>query len=250
MKWTKRVIFLLFTVTGALYSNSATGALKPQTFFQPSQTEIRQGASSMEDLRTGNFMLGLSPKEIDAVRKKEQEVIEAFDGFTEKEINYKPLIRPIASMDTITLHPYFTFSLLLPRGSVITHADTSSNMAVLKYEQNTIMLRPNSDFKVANITIIYNLKEENKILNILATRYEKNGDNKLNLVYSYSDTPKLSASTVLETYIRETNSFPTEEYSYININDISYRIVEDRKNGTVFLPNGKAYRVDNNTIFK
>ena len=42
---------------------------------------------------------------------------------------------------------------------------------------------------------------------------------------------------------------PKQKYSYIQINDITYRIVEDEEYGKVFIK-GKKYRVDNNTIYK
>lgn len=153
-------------------------------------------------------------------------------------------------MDSISLHPYFTFSLLLPAGSVISHVDSSQAMAVLKFENNAVMIRPNSDFKVANFTILYKLGEKNHILNILATLYKKNEElDKLNLVYSYENVQKIDDLKVIEAYIRENNGMPKQKYSYIQIDDISYRIVEDNEYGNIFI-NNKKYRVDNNTIYK
>lgn len=170
--------------------------------------------------------------------------------FLKKEINYKPVIRPIASMDSITLHPYFTFTLLLPPGSIISHIDSSMPMAVLKFENNTVLIRPNTDFKVSNITILYNLNNTNYVLNLLASFYEcDKALDKLNLVYSYRDVPKLDDLEVINAYIRENGSMPQSKYSYIQIDDISYRIVEDDKYGNIFIDN-KKYRVDNNTVFK
>ena len=118
------------------------------------------------------------------------------------------------------------------------------------YENNAIMIRPNSNFRVANLTIIYKLEDKNQVLNILATFYEKNKElDKLNLVYAYSNIQKLDDLEVINAYIRENGKFPTKKYSYIQINDVAYRIVEDDKYGNIFV-NQKKYRVDNNTIYK
>lgn len=244
----KNSILLLFSIVAL---NLYAGPLDPKTFLTPTENELKQsGMSGKEDLGLNNFYLNVKPEEVEKVRKQEEKVREAFDRFSEKEINYKPVIRPIASMDSITLHPYFTFTLLLPPGSTISHIDSSMPMAVLKYENNTVLIRPNTDFKVSNITIIYNLEDTNYVLNILATFYERDkAMDKLNLVYSYRNIPKLDDLEVINAYIRENNALPTSKYSYIQIDDISYRIVEDEKYGNIFIEN-KKYRVDNNTVFK
>lgn len=225
--------------------------LEAKNFISPSQREINtNNTQNLEDLKANEFYLNLNQKEIEAVQKKDDEIREAFDRFSQKEINYKPVIRPIASMDTISLHPYFTFSLLLPAGSVIEYVDSSQAMAVLQFENNALLVRPNADFKIANFTILYKLAEKNYILNILAHFYEKNDElDKLNLVYAYVEDKKLDGLAVINAYIKENKSLPKEKYSYIQINDVSYRIVEDEKYGSIFI-NNKKYRVDNNTIYK
>ncbi|EAI6362705.1 hypothetical protein CDX27_08685 [Campylobacter coli] len=244
----KKISFLCLALINIL-----ANPLEPKNFIAPTQQDIQEkkgNTDNLNDLKANEFYLNLDPEEIDSIQKKDNEIREAFDRFSQKEINYKPVIRPIASMDSITLHPYFTFTLLLPQGSVISHIDSSSPMAVLKYENNAVLIRPNSDFKIANLTILYKLKDVNHILNILATFYEKNNElDKLNLVYSYSNLKKLDDLEVIQAYIKEFKSLPKNKYSYIQINDISYRIVEDSKYGNVFIK-GKKYRVDNNTIYK
>ncbi|EHP2219723.1 hypothetical protein KOM86_001950, partial [Campylobacter coli] len=225
----KKISFLCLALINILFANP----LEPKNFIAPTQQDIQEkkgNTDNLNDLKANEFYLNLDPEKIDSIQKKDNEIREAFDRFSQKEINYKPVIRPIASMDSITLHPYFTFTLLLPQGSVISHIDSSSPMAVLKYENNAVLIRPNSDFKIANLTILYKLKDVNHILNILATFYEKNNElDKLNLVYSYSNLKKLDDLEVIQAYIKEFKSLPKNKYSYIQINDISYRIVEDSK---------------------
>lgn len=249
---TKKILICIGLITINLNANP----LEPKNFVAPTEQELIQNQAQggkqedISDLKQNNFYLNLQAEDIEKVRNKDEKIKEAFDGFSQKEINYKPVIRPIVSMDSISLHPYFTFSLLLPAGSIISHIDSSQAMAVLKFENNAVMIRPNSNFKVANITILYKLKDKNHILNILATLYKKNEElDKLNLVYSYEDTPKLDDLEVIEAYARENNGLPKQKYSYIQINDVSYRIVEDDEYGNVFIKN-KKYRVDNNTIYK
>ncbi|ELU1675911.1 hypothetical protein SBP52_001890, partial [Campylobacter coli] len=231
----KKISFLCLALINILFANP----LEPKNFIAPTQQDIQEkkgNTDNLNDLKANEFYLNLDPEKIDSIQKKDNEIREAFDRFSQKEINYKPVIRPIASMDSITLHPYFTFTLLLPQGSVISHIDSSSPMAVLKYENNAVLIRPNSDFKIANLTILYKLKDVNHILNILATFYEKNNElDKLNLVYSYSNLKKLDDLEVIQAYIKEFKSLPKNKYSYIQINDISYRIVEDSKYGNVFI---------------
>ncbi|EHG4057200.1 hypothetical protein J4546_001938, partial [Campylobacter coli] len=171
----KKISFLCLALINILFANP----LEPKNFIAPTQQDIQEkkgNTDNLNDLKANEFYLNLDPEEIDSIQKKDNEIREAFDRFSQKEINYKPVIRPIASMDSITLHPYFTFTLLLPQGSVISHIDSSSPMAVLKYENNAVLIRPNSDFKIANLTILYKLKDVNHILNILATFYEKNNE--------------------------------------------------------------------------
>lgn len=228
----------------------AADPLEPKNFTEPNELEVKQNANNFEDLRMNDFFLNTDKNEIEETQREKDEVKEAYDRFSQKEINYKPVIRPIASMDSITLHPYFTFSLLLPKGSIINQVDSSLPMAVLKFENNALLVRPNPDFKIANLTILYKLGEKNHILNILARFYEKNEElDKLNLVYAYVEDRKLDDLEVINAYIKENNSLPKQKYSYIQINDVSYRIVEDEKYGSVFIK-GKKYRVDNNVVYK
>lgn len=247
MKKTKNLIFLFLIFANIIQADP----LAPKNFISPSINELQQNNNQdLSDLKSNEFFLNLNPNEIEAVQKKENQVKEAIDRFSQKEINYKPVIRAISSQDTITMHPYFTFSILLPKGSVISHIDSSVKLATLKYENNAILVRPNSDFQIANLTILYKLGDENHILNLLARFYEKNAElDKLNLIYSYIEAPKLEDLEVLNAYIKEHNAYPTQKYSYIQINDISYRIVEDSKYGTLFV-NGKKYRIDNGSVYQ
>lgn len=239
---------ICYALCALLYAETAT-PLAPQNFRMPTEQEQAQ-EKKVEDLKTNAFLLNSDPKDVAPVIEQEQKMRDAFDQFSEKEINYKPVIRPIASMDTIALHPYFTFSLLLPQGAMISHVDSSSEMAMLEYRANTLIMRPKSDFRIANFTILYQYKERNHILTIVANRYKKEPTrDKLNLVYSYRDIVKRDKMEVMAAFILENGGYPTDKYSYIYIDNIVYRIVEDELYGEIGVGE-KRYRIDNNVIYK
>jgi hypothetical protein len=126
----------------------------------------------------------------------------------------------------------------------------SSEMEVLKWDQNTILLRPKKSFTIANFTVIYTLNEKNYVLNILAKYYERTEEeNRLNLVYSYRDVEKLDDLDVVQVYAKVYGELPKNNYNYVYIDDILYRIIEDDKFGKVII-NGKKFRVDTSTTYQ
>lgn len=222
--------------------------LSPENFTQPTIQESKQG-KDLEDLRKNQFYLDMNTDDVKTLQKRDRELKDALYQFSQKEINYKPVIRPLASMDTIQLHPYFTHTILLPQGSVISYVDSSVEMAVLKFENNMLMLRPKSDFDIANLTIIYKLKDKNQVLNLLAERYSVEQGEKLNQVITYQDIVKRDPLEVINAYFRENGKLPDKNYNFIKIDGVDYRIVRDDKYGNITVQ-GKTYRVDNNIIFK
>ena len=254
MKSIKILLLSVFIASALIADGEDISPLSPKNFIIPNlnppvSADGKEEKVEVDDLKHNYFYLNMTPEELAAVQKKDKIVKDALYQFSQKEINYKPVIRPIASMDTISMHPYFTFTLLLPAGSIISYVDSSVEMAVLKHENNMLLLRPKSDFDIANLTIIYKLKDENKVISILAERYTVERGDKLNSIVSYVDKPKREALEVMDTFYRQNGAFPSEKYSYIKIDDIDYRIVQDDKYGNISV-NNKVYRVDNNVIHK
>lgn len=245
MKYTLFIFLAISFVFGA-----DDNFVPPSTFTSPSPQEQaqNQGQPPM-DLRIKKFFLNISPKQAHEVIKKDKDMKELLDRFDDVIINSKPELRPIASQDSIMVHPYFTTTILLPTGSEISYVDSSADFEVLKFDQNSIMYRPKKDFEVANLSILYSLNNQNRVLNLIVRRYEKNKDNQLNLVYSYRDIPKLSPMQVMATYFMENGKYPDSKYEYIYIDGIYYRIVEDEKYGTINIK-GKKYRVDNQKVYQ
>ena len=224
--------------------------LQPQSFKPLSEVEIaQQKKGGVNDLEIKKFYLDIDPNEIKDVQKKDKELKETFDRFDDALVNYKPIIRPISTMDQIMAHPYFTTTLLLPKGSEISFVDMSSEMEVLKWDQNTILLRPKKDFTIANLTIIYTLGDKNYVLNALVKHYErKHTEDRLNLIYSYRDVEKVDDLEVVQIYAKVYGELPKKQYNYVYIDDILYRIIEDEKFGKVMI-SGKKFRVDTGTIY-
>jgi hypothetical protein len=242
----KKIVIFLVTMIACF-----ADPLAPQNFKPLSDVEVaqqQQGGSNNNDLEIKKFYLDIDPNEIKAVQKKDNMLRETFDQFDDKLINYKPVIRPVMSMDTVFLHPYIATTLLLPPKSEISHVDTSVALATLKWQQNTIILRPNSDFTLSTLTIIYNLEGKNYVFSLIAKRYEKGDDEKLNIIYSYRNVKTLEDLEVVDIFAKVYGYLPNDDYNYIYIDDILYRIVMDEKFGTVMIDKRK-YRVETGTIY-
>ena len=105
-------------------------------------------------------------------------------------------------------------------------------------------MRIKKDFEVGNLTILYKIGEENYVLNIMLKRYDRSmTDEKLSLVYSYQKLNVKSDLEVMSEYVRTYGKYPTEKVSYVWLDGITYRLIEDKKNGTLMFKD-KKYLVD------
>jgi hypothetical protein len=244
---------LLMTVVSGSLLGAGVAAADPldATNFRPlTKSEVAAKGGGIDDLEIKKFYLDINPDEIKNVQKLDKNLKETFDRFDDALVNYKPLIRPISTVDQIMLHPYFTTTILLPKGSVISFVDVSTQMEVLKWDQNTVLIRPKKDFTIANFTIIYSLGEKNYVMNVLSKYYErKDKEDRLNLVYSYRDVSKLDDLEVVQIYAKVYGELPKKNYNYVYIDDILYRIIQDAKFGKVMIE-GKKFRVDTGTTYQ
>ena len=223
--------------------------LSPQNFRPLNEMENLNDNGVTNDLKIKKFYLDIDKDEVKEVQKRDKDLKEIFDEFDESIVNYKPFVKPISTVDKITTHPYFTTTILLPAGSVISSIDMSIEPITLKYEQNTILLRVKNDFRIANLTAIYSLDKKNYVANFLIERYDRaNTDEKLNLVLDYKNIKRLDDFEVVQIYRDTYHKDPTDKYNYIEIDGIFYRIIrEDRRiaseDGYIFIQN-KPYRID------
>lgn len=245
----KKIIFLSLIFFANLVfaaKNSDNNPLDPQNF-RPLNSQEQFDDKKAEDLKTKEFYLGIQDYEIKEVQEKDKSLTETFDKFDESILNYKPVLKPINSIDSVETHPYFTTTFLLPAGAVISSVDISGEPITLKYQQNTILLRVKNDFNIANLTVIYALDGKNYVLNTIVKRYDRaKTDEKLNLVYSYKAVMQRDDFEVIQTFIRTYGHYPNKTYNYIIIDDIVYRIIKDEKFGRISINNTK-YRVDTGT---
>ena len=246
----KIVLVSVLTAMALFAANDKDGnPLSPQNFRPLNEMENLNDNGVTNDLKIKKFYLDIDKDEIKEVQKRDKDLKEIFDEFDESIVNYKPFVKPISTVDKITTHPYFTTTILLPAGSVISSVDMSIEPITLKYEQNTILLRVKNDFKIANLTAIYSLDKKNYVANFLIERYDRaNTDEKLNLVLDYKNIKRLDDFEVVQIYRDTYHKDPTDKYNYIEIDGIFYRIIrEDRRiaseDGYIFIQN-KPYRID------
>ena len=214
---------------------------KPETLKALNEQEAQKVP---EDLAKNNFYLNINPKDIKELQEKDKTIKEHLDKFDGAILNYKPVIRPMMTNDEIQVHPYFSTTVLLPVGAKISYTDISIEPQVIKAEQNTILFRMKKDFEVGNLTVLYKIGEENYVLNIMLKRYDRSlTDEKLSLVYSYQKLNVKSDLEVMSEYVRTYGKYPTEKVSYVWLDGITYRLIEDKNNGTLMFKD-KKYLVD------
>ena len=225
------------------YARKSNDPLTPNTFTEPTKQDQLEHKIP-NDLRIKKFYLNIDPNKVKEVIQKDRRNKELFDRFDKAVINHKPVVKPIDTLDEIAVHPYFTTTILLPPGSIISYASASDSAEVLKYNENVLLFRPKKDFEIANIAILYSLNKKNRVLNIIARRFDPKdprGD-MLNIIYSYKDVPKRSGLEVIEAYVKEYGHLPRRNYNYIYIDGVLYRIVKDDKYGDIMI-RGNKYRV-------
>ncbi|RXI43416.1 hypothetical protein CRU99_07735 [Malaciobacter mytili] len=248
----KRVIYLLICLNILLFArnnNESSSPLKPENFSMPDLK--KSGNKNMiNDLKVNEFYLNIDPQKLKEVQKKDKFNKHLLDKFDNISINQKPVVKSISSQDSISMHPYFTTVILLPKGSVVSFARGKMFEKIL-HDQNMVTIEIPNNFDRGNLVIVYSEKEQNKVLNIMVKRFDKTDIKKevLNTVYSYRNTETLSDIEVLQAYVKQNRKYPNNEYNYLYIGDIAYRIVLDNKYGNVFV-NGNKYRVENGIVRK
>lgn len=246
----KKIALLCLFCIVLLYSREATSSspLQPENFTIPETNN--KSKNSTDDLKINEFYLNIDPKSLKEVQGKHKENKHLLDSFDSVSVNQKPVIKSISSTDTIAMHPYFTTTILLPKGSVISYA-SGKMFNSIKHAQNMLTVDIANDFDRGNLVIVYSQKEQNKILNILVKKFDKNEikSEVLNTVYSYVEVLELSNIEILQAFVKEYGRYPEKKHEYLYAGDMVYRIVTDDKYGDVFVK-GKKYRIDREIIQK
>lgn len=243
-----------FFCIASLYAREGSATtdspLKPENFSIPETDKNNRNADKVDDLKVNEFYLNIDSKSLKEVQSKHKENKHLLDGFDNISINQKPVVKSISSTDTIAMHPYFTTTILLPKGSVISYA-SGKMFNSIKHSQNMLTVDIANDFDRGNLVVVYSEKEQNKILNVLVKKFDKNEikSEVLNTVYSYVNVPELSNIEVIQAFIKEYGRYPQKKYEYLYVGDMVYRIVTDDKYGDVFVK-GKKYRIDRDIVQK
>ena len=226
----------------AVQNNSDNEMFSPETLKTLNEKEAV--AKTPDDLKQNNFYLNINPKDIKKLQKKDKVIQEHLDKFDGAILNYKPVIRPIMTNDEIQVHPYFSTTILLPVGANISYPDISIEPAILKAEQNTVIIRMKKDFEIGNLTLLYKIDNVNYVMNIMLKRYERSKtDEKLSLVYSYQKLNQKNDLEVINAFVKTNGKYPSKAINYIWLDGITYRIILDNKNGNLMI-NNKKYLVD------
>lgn len=250
----KKIIILSLCFTALLLARntrSDDSPLKPSNFSLPEEQKTRnRSAKQLNDLNINKFYLNIDSNKMKEVQKRDKSNKHLLDKFDNITINQKPVIKSITSQESISIHPYFTTTILLPKGSLISFARGKMFDKIL-FDQNMLTIDVNNDFDRGNLVIVYSEKEQNKILNLMVKRFDKNEIKRdvLNTVYSYQNYTPLTDVEVIQTYVKEYKKYPTEKYNYLYVADVVYRIVLDNDYGNVFVK-GNKYRVDNSLVYK
>ena len=250
----KKIIIISLCITSLLLARSTReddNPLKPSNFSLTEEKKTRgRSENKLDDLNVNKFYLNIDSnkmKEVQYKDKSNKHVLDKFDNIT---INQKPVIKSIGSQESISIHPYFTTTILLPKGSVISFARGKRFEKIL-FDQNMLTVDVDNTFDRGNLVIVYSEKEQNKILNLMIKRFDKKEIKKeiLNTVYSFQSLKPLSDVEVIQAYVKEYKKYPSEKFNYLYVADVVYRIVLDNDYGNVFVK-GNKYRVDNGLIYK
>ena len=175
-----RAISISLIITINLFADP----LDPINFRPLTEQEVLNSQEAQtSDLKIKKFYLDIKDDEIKKLQEKDKKLSDLFDDFDETLLNYKPIQKPISTIDRIMTHPYFTTTILFPNGAVISSVDMSAEPITLKYEQNTILLRVKKDFKISNMTVIYSLENKNYVANFIIEKYDRRKTDELSLIH-------------------------------------------------------------------
>lgn len=217
-----------------------------KTVYYPNKPADQQPTNNpnVGDVEINKFYLDMGNGEIKGLQKRDKEIKHLLDKFDSVRINQSPLVKSILSQDEIAVHPYFTFTILLPAGSKISLAQGKS-LDKISFNENIVLFDVNNDFDRGNLIILYTDKNnKNKILNILVRRFsvDEIQNQELNTVYTYIDQKILKDEEVLEAFYKQYGKNPDKKYNYLFIDDMVYKIIEDEINGNLYIQN-KKYRI-------
>lgn len=158
-------------------------------------------------------------------------------------ILFKPLIKPLSSIDIIYIHPRFISTILFPETIKIISAYTSEKMNFLQYSDNLLMIKPTADDGIGNLIITaYDKKNrKNKLFNfIIKPFFPKNI--MLDTAYGYYTAPNGAFLSLTVKYVENINLTPIKALNKI------INLLGSKKFNRIFSKNGSIFAVIINHI--
>lgn len=212
-------------------------------------TDSSSGKSDL-NLNKAYLELFYEKENIRDVRKKSDEIDRELEGTADFSESLKPLEKTLQTVDKIYLHPKRSVSIILPSGTLITHITPTFDTKFIEYDESkpsnifTILSMP--AFVSGDLTIYYTINAKNFIMKLICEKYLQGKDTTqtYHAVISYKQMKDVVPFDVMEAYKKEYGDYPKRQYSFIEINGIAYKIIEDAIYGTLTTPTGKKYRIE------
>lgn len=190
-------------------------------------------------IKQKEFQLTIDPNAVKEVRKNKQKY-ENLMRNTEIEYLIAPEQRVLKDVDVISLHPQFISTLTFPSQIKILSAQTSIPVTLLQFQQNVILIQPNTAFGYGNIFITYQSETKNYSMNLLIKNYdEREGALKIAYQYTWDNDTKIDYVSVLKHYLALNGEKPLKslkkdgDHDVIILNGITYYIIKDSVNGNI-----------------
>lgn len=240
------------TVAVVLFADDAGVSETQQNSSDGSSNASENGKTVDLNLNRAYLQLYSDRERIREVRAKSDAIDKELDGTADLAESLKPLEKPMTTLDSLYLHPMRSVSVMLPQGSKITHIAPTFDSKFIEYDEKTptniftILSMPS--FTSGDVTIYYSRGERNYLLKLICEKYSQVGDStkKYHGVIVYKDYKELSPFDVMEAFRKEYGKYPTETFSFITIDRVVYKIIQDEKYGQLSIPNGKRYRIETN----
>lgn len=205
------------------------------------------------NLNKAYLQLFYSKEDIRGIRSKSEVIDKELEGTSELSESFKPLEKTIQTVDKIYLHPKRSVTVILPSGSQITRVTPTFDMKFLEFDDahpsNIFTLLSMPAFVSGDITVYYTIGTKNYVMKLICEKYSQTKDSSqtYHAVIAYKETVCVDPFSVMEAYKKEFGVYPTQKYSFITLNGVVYKIIEDQQYGKLTAPNGKKYRVDTQT---
>lgn len=212
--------------------------------------------SDKADLKVNRAYLDLikNVNEIRSLRKQSDTIINELDGTAEMAESFQPISKAVKTIDTLYLHPKRSVTVMLPNEAKITHVTPTFDSKFLEYDEmhpsNVFTLLSMPSFSSGDLTVYYSIGDKNFVMKLICKKYAQKSDDMqmFHPVVAYVTPKEKSAFEVMEIYKKEFGSYPIRKYSFVTIEGVAYKIIEDQNYGTLTTPAGRKYRIETQVV--